>query len=457
MDCFSAAGGDVVPLILLTPERLSEWLESAAARDAAWVRANKFEAKEHTHLLLPSASGDIEQVLVGIGNGTHVFSLGSLPSALPPDQVYEVHRALGAGEANDLALGWALGSYRFTRYRDADPRAKLTIPGEASEDRVTAMAESLYLGRDLINTPAEDMGPEELADAADGLADRCGATCEITVGDELLTHNYPSIHTVGRASHRAPRLIDIRWGDKDAPKLTLVGKGVCFDSGGLDLKPASGMKLMKKDMGGAASVLALAGMIMRLGLKVRLRVLVPAVENSVAGNAYRPLDVIKTRKGITIEIGNTDAEGRVLLCDALAEASSEKPDLLIDMATLTGAARVALGPDLPAFFCNDDDLADTIRATGAEHKDPAWRLPLWQPYQKMIKGDVADINNAGSGPGAGAITAALFLQHFVDDGIPWAHFDIMGWNLSGRPGRPAGGEPMAVRGLFAMLEERYGR
>ena len=362
-----------------------------------------------------------------------------------------------AGEANDLALGWALGSYRFTRYRDADPCAKLAIPGEASEDRVTAMAESLYLGRDLINTPAEDMGPEDLAAAAETLADRSDATCEIIVGDDLLAQNYPSVHTVGRASHRPPRLIDIRWGEKGAPKLTLVGKGVCFDSGGLDLKPAAGMKLMKKDMGGGASVLALAGMIMRLGLKVRLRVLVPAVENSVAGNAYRPLDVIKTRKGITIEIGNTDAEGRVILCDALAEASSEKPDLLIDMATLTGAARVALGPDLPAFFCNDDDLAETIRKIGVDHKDPAWRLPLWQPYQQMIKGEVADINNSGSGPGAGAITAALFLQHFVDDGVPWAHFDIMGWNLSGQPGRPAGGEPMAVRGLFAMLEERYGR
>ena len=457
MDCFSAADGDVVPLILLTPERLTEWLEAAAARDAAWIRANTFEAKEHTHLLIPSASGDIERVLVGVGDGTNVFSLGSLPGVLPSNLVYDVDGALGSGEANDLALGWALGSYRFTRYRDTEPRAKLAMPGEASEDRVTAMAESLYLGRDLINTPAEDMGPEELADAAEALADHCGATCEITVGDDLLAQNYPSIHTVGRASQRPPRLIDIRWGDKDAPKLTLVGKGVCFDSGGLDLKPASGMKLMKKDMGGSASVLALAGMIMRLGLKVRLRVLVPAVENSVAGNAYRPLDVIKTRKGITIEIGNTDAEGRVIMCDALAEASSEKPDLLIDMATLTGAARVALGPDLPAFFCNDDDLADTIRRTGADHTDPAWRLPLWQPYQQMIKGDVADINNAGSGPGAGAITAALFLQHFVDDGIPWAHFDIMGWNLSGRPGRPAGGEPMAVRGLFALLEERYGR
>jgi len=456
MDCFAEDDGNAVPLVLLKTDQLDGWLEAASAREAAWVRANRFEAKEHTSVGLPSESGEVERVLVGLGDGITVFSLGSLPKSLSPDRIYRIDSNVTGAEATELAIGWALGAYRFARYREAEPRARMVRPPVSAADRIAAIAESIVLGRDLINTPAEDLGPAELAAAAERLAESCGTVASITVGDDLLAQNFPSIHAVGRASHRAPRLIDIRWGEDDAPRLTLVGKGVCFDSGGLDLKPASGMKLMKKDMGGAASVLALAGMIMRLGLKVRLRVLVPAVENSVAGNAYRPLDVITTRKGITIEIGNTDAEGRVILCDALAEAASEKPDLLIDMATLTGAARVALGPDLPAFFANDDELAEAIEAAGAAQSDPVWRLPLWQPYAEMIKGETAEINNSGTGPGAGAITAALFLERFVEPDIPWAHFDIMGWNLADKPGRPQGGEPMAVRGLLAMLEDRYG-
>jgi len=457
MQCFAEDDGNTVPLVLLAADALEHWLDSAPARDRAWVRANRFEAKDQTSLGLPSASGEIEQVLVGLGSGAHVFSLGGLPKTLNPDRAYRIEGSVPGVEATDLAIGWALGSYRFERYKTADPRARLVLPTVADAGRVAAIAESVCLGRDLINTPAEDMGPAELAAAAEELAKSCGAEVAVIVGDDLLAENYPAIHTVGRASHRAPRLIDIRWGDKDAPRLTLVGKGVCFDSGGLDLKTAAGMKTMKKDMGGGASVLALAGMVMRLGLKVRLRVLVPAVENSVAGNAYRPLDVITTRKGITIEIGNTDAEGRVILCDALAEASSEKPDLLIDMATLTGAARVALGPDLPAMFTNDDDLAEAIETAGEARSDPVWRLPLWQPYNDLIKGEAAEISNTGNSPYGGAITAALFLERFVDDGIPWVHFDIMGANLAEKPGRPQGGEPMAVRGLVAMLEDRYGR
>jgi len=457
MECFAEDGGNAVPLVLLTADRLAGWLESAPERAGAWVRANRFDAEDQTSLGLPSTSGEIERVLVGLGSGAHLFSLGGLPKKLDPDRTYAIDGNLPGIEATDLAIGWALGSYRFDRYRAGDPRARLVLSSVCDAARVAAIAESVCLGRDLINTPAEDMGPAELAAAAEELAAKCDAEFQATVGDDLLDRNYPSIHAVGRASHRAPRLIDIRWGDPAAPRLTLVGKGVCFDSGGLDLKTASGMKMMKKDMGGGASVLALAGMIMRLGLKVRLRVLVPAVENSVAGNAFRPLDVITTRKGITVEIGNTDAEGRVVLADALAEASSEKPDLLIDMATLTGAARVALGPDLPAMFTNDDDLAEAIESAGAERADPVWRLPLWQAYGDLIKGEAAEISNTGSSPYGGAITAALFLERFVDDGIPWAHFDIMGWNLADKPGRPQGGEPMAVRGLFAMLEDRYGR
>ncbi len=457
MQCFVEDGGNAVPLVLLKADQLSNWLDEASGRDASWVKSSRFEAKENTSVALPSDTGDVARVLVGLGSGSNVFSLGDLPKSLSPDLAYRLDGDITGAEATDLAIGWALGSYRFDRYREADALARLVLPDTCDRVRVEAIAESIYMGRDLINTPAEDMGPAELAEAADSLADACGASIDIIVGDDLLERNYPSIHAVGRASHRPPRLIDIRWGDDKAPRLTLVGKGVCFDSGGLDLKSATGMKMMKKDMGGGASVLTLAGMIMRLGLKVRLRVLVPAVENSVAGNAYRPLDVITTRKGITIEIGNTDAEGRVILCDALAEASSEKPDLLIDMATLTGAARVALGPDLPALFTNDDSLAEVIQETGAEQNDPVWRLPLWQPYASMIKGDTAEINNSGSGPGAGAITAALFLERFVDADTSWAHLDIMGWNLSAKPGRPAGGEPMAVRGLLAVLEDRYGR
>jgi len=292
--------------------------------------------------------------------------------------------------------------------------------------------------------------------AAARLAEEFGGRCSVVAGDELLRQNYPTIHAVGRAASRPPALADLRWGAADAPLVTLVGKGVCFDSGGLDLKPASGMKLMKKDMGGAATVLGLASALMSAGAPIRLRVLVPAVENAVAGNAFRPLDVIRTRSGKTVEIGNTDAEGRLILCDALAEAASEKPALLVDMATLTGAARVALGPDLPALFCNDDALAaDLIRAGGAE-SDPLWRMPLFQPYRKMLDSKVADLNNVADWSYAGAIIAALYLAEFVPAGIPWAHLDVIAWNTSAKPGRPEGGEAMGLRALYAHIRQRFG-
>jgi leucyl aminopeptidase len=317
------------------------------------------------------------------------------------------------------------------------------------------MANAIALVRDLINTPAEDMGPSELSAAARKLGKQFRADVKVIAGDALLKQNFPTIHAVGRASDDPPRLIDLRWGKKSDPKVSIVGKGVCFDTGGLDLKPAAGMLRMKKDMGGGAHALGLASLIMALKLPVRLRMLVPAVENNVAGNAIRPLDVIRTRKGITVEIGNTDAEGRLVMCDALAAADSENPDMIVDFATLTGAARVAVGIELAAMFCNDDRLAADLEKAAATVQDPIWRLPLWQPYRKLLESQVADINNVSEGGFGGAITAALYLQEFVGENTPWAHFDIMAWNTSPRPGRPVGGEAQSLRAVFEMLEKRY--
>ncbi len=314
----------------------------------------------------------------------------------------------------------------------------------------------LYQVRDLVNTPAEDMNPEHLAAAVRDTARAFGARVREIAGDALLARNFPAIHAVGRAASHAPRLIDLRWGRSTHPKITLVGKGVCFDSGGLDLKTASGMRLMKKDMGGAAHALGLAHMIMRARLPVRLRLLIPAVENAVAGNAYRPGDVLASRKGLSIEIDNTDAEGRVILCDALTEAAAESPELIIDFATLTGAARVALGTDLPAMFCNRDEVAQCLADSASAVRDPVWRLPLHRPYRELIDSRIADIANSASGPYAGAITAALFLEDFVSADTPWIHFDLMAWNIRSRPGRPEGGEAMGLRAVFDYLHKRYG-
>src|SRR5205807_1082833 len=350
------------------------------------------------------------------------------------------------------------GTYAFTLYRDKkkENRARLIWPEGADRGLAERLANAVCLARDLINTPASDLGPAELAEAALTVAENAGARHDVITGDALLDANYPTIHAVGRASTRAPRLVDIRWGDEHAPKVTLVGKGVCFDSGGLDLKPASGMRMMKKDMGGAAIMLGLAQAIMQGGVPVRLRVLLPLVENAVSGNAMRPLDIVKTRKGITVEIGNTDAEGRLILCDALAEACTEQPAIIVDAATLTGAARVALGPELPALFCNDDKLAEGLTAAGSAEDDPMWRMPLWRPYRKLIDSKVADVNNVSESPHAGAITAALYLQEFVDPEIPWAHIDVMAWNTRSRPGRPEGAEAQTLRALYAHIAGRFG-
>jgi leucyl aminopeptidase len=421
-----------------------------------WAEAVRFGAEPGKLLLLPDQEGRLARVVVGMEAGDPLWALAACPDALPEGTYAIEERA--PERATRFALGWALGAYAFTRYKKRERGfAKLEWPEAADRARVEAIAEGMILARDLINTPAEDLGPAELAAAVTDLATRHGARCSVIVGDDLLRDNYPTIHAVGRASTRAPRLADLTWGDERAPKLTLVGKGVCFDSGGLDLKPATGMRMMKKDMGGAASLIALAHAVMALRLPVRLRLLVPAVENSVSGNAFRPLDVIKTRQGITVEVGNTDAEGRLILCDALAEACRERPALLVDMATLTGAARVALGPELPVLFANDDALADDLLRAGTEEHDPLWRLPLWRPYRDMLKSPVADINNVSEGGHAGAITAALYLQEFVPDATPWAHIDTFAWNQKSRPGRPEGGEALALRALLALIERRFGK
>ncbi|HTH99136.1 MAG TPA: leucyl aminopeptidase family protein, partial [Stellaceae bacterium] len=339
--------------------------------------------------------------------------------------------------------------------RKAEP-ATLEAPAGIDIAEAQALADALAMARDLIDTPAEDLGPAELADIAKDIAQRHGAVVSLTSGAELLAQNYPMIHAVGRASHRPPCLIDIRWGEVSRPKVTLVGKGVCFDTGGLDLKPSGAMKLMKKDMGGAATVLGLAHALMAAKAPICLRVLVPAVDNAVAGDAFRPMDIFKTRKGLTVEIGNTDAEGRLILCDALAEAQGEEPELLIDMATLTGAARVALGGELPALFCNDDTIAEELVKTGMDEADPMWRLPLWPNYKKLLKSRLADLNNAPEGGMAGAITAALFLEAFIEPKTKWVHIDTWAWTGRAKPGRPEGGEGLCLRALYRYLRKRYG-
>jgi leucyl aminopeptidase len=407
---------------------------------------------------LPTEDGAIAQVIFGLEDDgatfRDLFRPGQLPGLLPPG----TYRFANAPHDTRLAvLAFALGSYRFGRYRKNDePKVKLVPPDGIDVADISRMAEAAALARDLINTPSNDMGPEELAAAARDLATRFGAEFNCIVGDDLVQQNFPLIHAVGMASTRVPRLIDFSWGDPSHPKVTLVGKGVCFDTGGLDLKPSSGMLIMKKDMGGAANVLALALMVMDAKLKVRLRVLIPAVENAVAGNAFRPLDIFKSRKGPTVEIGNTDAEGRLVLADALAYADEEKPDLLVDLGTLTGAARVALGPDLPPYYTNDETLALDIARCAKEQNDPLWRLPLWAPYDAWLDSKVANINNAPSGGFAGSITCALFLQRFVEAAKSWLHVDIYGWTPSAKPARPEGGECQAARAIYQLLSQRYG-
>jgi len=453
---FETATTAATPITFVTKATWDAIRGELPAPARQFAAANDFAAKPGKLLVLPAADGGIAQVLFGLEDADHKardpFRPGALPGLLPPG----VYRFANAPHDTRLAaLAFALGCYRFGRYRaNKVPEVRLVPPDGVDTAEITRMADAAALARDLINTPSNDMGPAELADVARDLATRFGAAFNCISGDEL-AQNFPLIHAVGMASTRAPRLIELSWGDPAHPKVTLVGKGVCFDTGGLDLKPSSGMLIMKKDMGGAANVLALAQMVMDAKLKLRLRVLIPAVENAVAGNAFRPLDIFKSRKGITVEIGNTDAEGRLVLADALALADEETPDLLIDLGTLTGAARVALGPDLPPFYTNDEALAGDVASCAKSENDPLWRMPLWPAYDAWLDSKTADITNAPSGGFAGSITCALFLQRFVEHARSWLHVDIYGWTPSAKPGRPEGGECQAARAIYKLLSQRY--
>lgn len=444
-----------IPLHAVKAKDLKRWLAARGKREAQWLKAAGFSGKDGELLLVPAADGRIGFAVLGLGEGRDALALAAFSETLPAG-AYALAEAPETHGGTNAALAWILGTYKFSRYKtNSKEHPTLVLPKGVDGAEITRIAEGVFLGRDLVNTPSNDMGPEELTAAARDLAKRHGAKFSAIVGEALLKANYPLVHAVGRASVREPRLIDIAWGNPKAPKVTLVGKGVCFDSGGLDLKTSSGMLTMKKDMGGAATVLAIAHMVMDANLPVRLRVLIPAVENSVSGSAYRPGDVLKSRKGLTVEIGNTDAEGRLVLADALAEADNETPEILIDIATLTGAARSATGMELPPFFTDDEKLASDLMAHANATQDYLWRLPLWRNYEDTIRSQIADLNNNPDYNLAGAITAALFLNRFVTRTKTWAHFDIPAWIDRPKPGRRKGAEVNTARAIYAMLRERY--
>ncbi len=436
-------------------KRLPAFLAGLTPFARKWLEAGGFDAAPNACALVPGKSGQIDFVVVGVRDGSDSWALAALPLKLPRGR-YELAQAAGTVKiaTEKAAFGWALGGYQFTRYKKAK-RKPADLQCEVSQKVKAALAEAeaVVLVRDMVNTPAEDMGPQEISDLVREQAELFGGTFTEIIGDELLAENFPAIHAVGRAADREPRLLEITWGNPKHPRVAIVGKGVCFDTGGLDIKTAEGMRLMKKDMGGAAHALALAHLVMQQKLPVRMQLLIPAVENAISGNAFRPGDIIRTRAGLTVEIGNTDAEGRVILCDAMTYATELKPGLLIDFATLTGAARVALGPELPAMFCNRDVLAAKLETAANIVHDPLWRMPLWRNYRRLFDSDVADFNNAGKGGFAGAVVAALFLDHFVPENLPWIHLDTFAWNDVSRPGRPAGGEAMGLRAAFALLKD----
>lgn len=433
------------------------WLKAQDTRTKQWVAASHFTGAAGAMLSIPDDKGRVARVLFGTGSDDSLYTYADLPARLPANKSgYYIDAKIDSARADQIALGWLLGSYHFSAYKSSGAKtfASLVWPEAADKKSVQATAEAVWMVRDLVNIPPNDLGPAEIALAGKKVADRFNkASVKVIVGEDLLKKNYPTIYTVGKASPREPRLIDIRWPNKGKPKVTLVGKGVAFDTGGLDIKPSSAMAQMKKDMGGAAHVLGLAHMIMSANLPIDLRVLIPAVENSVDGKSFRTSDVIKTRKGITVEVGNTDAEGRLILCDALAEACNDKPDLIIDFATLTGAARVALGPDLPAMFSNDDKVANDLLESGMRVQDPLWRLPLWPGYKDALSSKIADTSSTGGQ--AGAITAALFLEKFITPKTPWVHIDTFSWNNGNRPGRPDGGDALGMRASFDMIKRRY--
>jgi leucyl aminopeptidase len=442
-----------IPLHVVAKADFAKTLKAAAPQIQKLAKCQGFEASPLSLLIVPNSAGETVEIWVGAPAAqADPFALGSIASRLPQGHY---RFAVGPQNPNIVSLGWCLELYKYDPFRPANPKqVTLLCPKSMDRSAVISAANATYTVRDYINTPANLFGPDELESSARKIAGRYKAKISVIKG-KVLAKEFPLIHIVGAASPRAPRLIDFSWGKTNAPKVTLVGKGVCFDTGGLDIKPSSGMLLMKKDMGGAANILGLAQLIMQAKLNVRLRVLIPAVENSISGNAFRPGDVFKTRKGLTVEIGNTDAEGRLVLCEALALADEETPDLLIDMATLTGAARVALGPDLPPFYTDDAKLAASIAKHAEAQNDPLWQLPLWNAYNTMIETPIADLNNAGAGGFAGSITAALFLKRFVERAKAYVHFDIFGWVPIAKPGRPRGGEAQAMRAMFAVIKERY--
>lgn len=447
----------VIPIELIVTKDFNNWVKKQSNTVKNWVNVTNFSAKPGTICYLGQQNGSVKTILLGVADHKDVWSLGYLPTVLKAG-VYSIEDQYAPELASLAAIAWGLGHYRFCKYRsDTKPyEAKLVLPSSCDEEYVTNTINATYLIRDLINTPADDLGPGQLAEVATQLAEQFGAKIRLIIGDDLLKKGYPAIHMVGRASVNAPRLIDLQWGKKSDPHVTLIGKGVTFDSGGLDIKPSAFMRYMKKDMAGAAHVLGLAQMIMAAKLPIQLRVLIPAVENAVSGNAMRPGDVIRMRNGMTVEVTNTDAEGRLILADALTEAVNQEPDLIIDMATLTGAARVALGPEPGAIFTEEDDLANHLYQCAITEQDPLWRLPIYLPYRNLLESMVADICNADlDSVGGGAIMAALFLREFVPNNIKWLHLDIMAYNLKYKPSRPIGGEAMGIRAVYRYLVEKF--
>lgn len=448
---------NAIPIYPVASDALEDGLNGLSAPMRKFASASDFKGEAGEIVLLPDADGALAGVMLGMGADTDPWLFAGCAEALPPGD-YKIAGGYDAADADAIALFWILGTYRFTRYRkNTRKNPRLAAPKGANLEEARRLAKAVFLARDLINTSAEDMGPHNLQAAVEAVGGEYGASVKTIAGDDLLKENFPMIHAVGRAAAkgREPRLIDLQWGDESAPKLTLVGKGVCFDTGGLNIKPASSSRLMKKDMGGSANALATARLVMEAGLNVRLRLLIPAVENNIDGSAYRPGDVLTSRKGLTVEVDNTDAEGRLVLGDALALAAEESPDLIIDFATLTGAARVALGPQLAPYYTDSQALSGALETAASDMRDPVWRMPLHRPYMQMLDSPIADMVNSASGSFAGSITAALFLSRFAGEGN-WMHFDIYGWNAEARPGRPAGGEAQGPRAVYSMLKTRYG-
>jgi leucyl aminopeptidase len=456
MPYFTQSSASATPIFPLTAEGFPAWLAKQPAHVKQWAKTNSYTAKPDTVMVVPDAKGGIYAVVTGVEAKPHIWSLAFLPMVLPAGS-YRIEGKFSPAQLADMALGFVLGQYQFDRYRKVErKKLLLAMPKDVDTAAIERRADAIALVRNLINTAPADMGPEDLAKAAQTIAKANGAKFEQIVGDELLKKNYPAIHAVGRAAPQAPRLIRLRWGNPKHPLVALVGKGVTFDTGGLDLKPLAAMRLMKKDMGGAATILGLAQLIMQEKLPVRLDVLIPAVENSIDSDAFRPSDILQTRKGLSVEIGSTDAEGRLILADALAEADAQKPAIIIDMATLTGAARTALGTELPALYSNRDDVAQALVKSGKEVRDPLWHMPLWQGYAKYINSPVADITNSPNYAFAGSVTAALFLERFVSPETEWVHLDTYAWISEVQPGRPIGGEALCLRAVFNYLKKRFG-